>query len=92
MRAGGQWRPPLPSAPRSAATPTTTLEGERKRLELLLAQYQDTFGEAFPLAAFEGVQESEVINVLYDCVYNNLPYDPNRKAEYRIMDAPGMKK
>lgn len=90
MLAGGQRWQPLPIAPRSAAT--TTLEGVRKMLELLLAQYQDTFGETFPLAAFEGVQESEVINVLYDCVYNNLPYDPNRKAEYRIMDAPGMKK
>ena len=90
MLAGGQRWQPLPIAPRYAAT--TTLEGVRKMLELLLAQYQDTFGETFPLAAFEGVQESEVINVLYDCVYNNLPYDPNRKAEYRIMDAPGMKK
>jgi len=61
-------------------------------LELLLFTYQDMFGEAFPLAEFAGKEEFEVINILYDCVSNNLPYDPNRKVEFRITDAPGMKK
>ena len=60
-------------------------------LELLLFTYRDMFGEDFPLAAVAGRPEYEVINILYDCVLNNLPYDPARKAELRITDAPGMK-
>lgn len=59
-------------------------------LELLLMQYKDIFGEDFPLAQLEGRPEYEVINILYDCVSNNLPYDPDRKTELRITDAPGM--
>lgn len=59
-------------------------------LELLLFTYQDMFGEDFPLKLFEGRPEYEVLNILYDCVRNNLPYDPNRKVEFRIHDAPGM--
>ena len=61
-------------------------------LELLLYQYKENFGEDFPLAKFAGRPEYEVINILYDCVMNNLPYDPNRKVDFRIMDAPGMNK
>ena len=61
-------------------------------LELLLFTYQDMFGEAFPLSEVAGKAEYEVINILYDCVSNNLPYDPNRKAEMKIQDAPGMHK
>ena len=60
-------------------------------LELLLFTYKDMFGEDFPLAAFAGKPEFEVINILYDCVSNNLPYAPARKVEFRITDAPGMK-
>ena len=59
-------------------------------LELLLFTYKDMFGEDFPLAAFAGKPEYELINVLYDCVSNNLRYSPDRKAELRITDAPGM--
>jgi len=59
-------------------------------LELLLLQYRDMFGTEFPLADFAGKQEFEVINILYDCVSKNLPYDPDRKAEFKITDAPGM--
>ena len=59
-------------------------------LELLLFTYRDMFGEDFPLAAFAGAPEYEVINILYDCVLNNLPYDPARKVTLRITDAPGM--
>ena len=61
-------------------------------LELLLFTYRDMFGEEFPLALLAGRPEYEVINILYDCVSNNLRYDPERKAELRILDAPGMKK
>ena len=60
-------------------------------LELLLFTYRDMFGEDFPLTAVAGRPEYEVINILYDCVSNNLPYDPARKVELKITDAPGMK-
>ena len=60
-------------------------------LELLLIQYRELFGEDFPLARFDGEQEIEVINILYDCVSKNLPYSPDRKIERRITEAPGYK-
>lgn len=59
-------------------------------LELLLFTYKDMFGTDFPLADLAGRPEYEVINILYDCVSNNLPYDPDRSVEFRIQDAPGM--
>ncbi len=61
-------------------------------LEVLLMQYREIFGEDFPLLQFEGKQEIEVINILYDCVSKCLPYDPERKIDYRITEAPGLKK
>ena len=61
-------------------------------LELLLLQYRELFDEDFPLAEFAGKQEIEVINILYDCVLNSLPYDPERKITPRITEAPGVKK
>ena len=61
-------------------------------LELLLMQYRALFEEDFPLREFAGEQECEVINILYDCVLNALPYSPERKIQRRIMDAPGMRK
>lgn len=60
-------------------------------LELLLWQYRELFDEDFPLAKFAGEQEIEVINILYDCVSRNLPYDPSRAIEHRITEAPGYK-
>lgn len=60
-------------------------------LELLLMQYREIFGEDFPLLQFEGEQEIEVINILYDCVSKCLPYSPNRKIDRRITEAPGLK-
>ena len=60
-------------------------------LEVLLFQYKDMFGEPFPLAQFADSREIDVINILYDCVSNNLRYDPSRKVESRISDAPGLK-
>ena len=61
-------------------------------LELLLLQYKEIFGSDFPLAEFDGKQEIEVINILYDCVLNSLPYDPERKITPRITEAPGVRK
>lgn len=43
-------------------------------LELLLMQYNDIFGEAFPLAEFDNKSEIELINILYECVQNNQKY------------------
>ena len=60
-------------------------------LELLLLQYREIFGEDFPLADFDGKQEIGVINILYDCVLNNLRYSPDRKIKRRIVEAPGIK-
>ena len=58
----------------------------------MFLQYKEIFGSDFPLAEFVGRQELEVINILYDCVLNSLPYDPERKITPRITEAPGVKK
>ena len=60
-------------------------------LELLLQQYREMFGEDFPLAKFDGEPEIEVINIVYDCVSKNLSYDPERKIDRKIQEAPGVK-
>ena len=58
-------------------------------LEMLLMQYKDQFGEAFPLERFEGEAEIDVINIIYDCVLNNEIYTPGRPVpENRFPDAP----
>ena len=57
-------------------------------LEMLLIQYKEMFGEDFPLAQFAGTPEIDVINIVYDCVVNNLPYDPHRKVKDRVTGAP----
>jgi len=57
-------------------------------LEVLLFQYKDMFGEDFPLAEFEDRREIDVINILYDCVSNNLRYDSSRPVKDLITDAP----
>jgi len=49
-------------------------------LEVLLMQYREIFGEDFPLLQFEGKQEIEVINILYDCVSKCLPYHDKRRT------------
>ena len=41
------------------------------------------------------VEEPQLFRFLFQSGYaeeNNLPYDPNRKTEFKITDAPGMKK
>lgn len=60
-------------------------------LEVLLMQYRDIFGVDFPLADFEGTSEIEVINIIYDCVHNNVPYSEDMEIKTKIMDAPGMR-
>ena len=62
-------------------------------LEMLLMQYEDQFGEAFPLADFQEKSEIEVINILYDCVQNNTPHEAGMEVSgNRFGDAPGMSK
>lgn len=61
-------------------------------LEVLLFQYKDMFGEDFPLAEFADAREIDVINILYDCVSNNVEYDPLRPVRDIITDAPGLNK
>ena len=56
-------------------------------------QYDDHFGEAFPLTDFQEKSEIEVINILYDCVQNNTPYKAGMEVSgNRFGDAPGMSK
>jgi len=57
-------------------------------LEVLLFQYKDMFGEDFPLADFANHREIDVINIIYDCVSNNITYDPGRPLKEIITDAP----
>ena len=57
-------------------------------LELLLFQYNDMFGEPFPLRLFAGKPEIDVINILYDCVSNNKRYTEGMTTDVRISDAP----
>ena len=61
-------------------------------LEMLLTQYKDMFGEDFPIASFAGRQEIEVINIIYDCVRSNTPYDPAKPVPEIITNAPGLNK
>lgn len=58
-------------------------------LELLLHQYEDQFGQPFPLADFAGRTEIDLINIIYECTLRNKPYEPGMTAENRFPDAPG---
>ena len=61
-------------------------------LEMLLFQYNDMFGEPFPLKLFAGKPEIDVIDILYDCVSHNKRYVEGMKASVHIDDAPGLHK
>ena len=61
-------------------------------LEVLLFQYKDMFGEDFPLEEFSDRREIDVINILYDCVSNNVMYDPSRPVREIVTGAPGQKR
>lgn len=58
-------------------------------LEVLLKEYEQSFGEPFPLEELEGMREYEVLNILYDCILNAHPFDGNTHVKTRIADAPG---
>ena len=59
---------------------------------MLLFQYNDMFGEPFPLKLFAGKPEIDVIDILYDCVSNNKRYEEGMKTTVHIDDAPGLHK
>ena len=58
-------------------------------LETLLFAYEGQLGEPFPLAYCEGMAEIDVINILYYCVQQNVPYEPGMQIVAKITDAPG---
>ncbi len=60
-------------------------------LEMLLITYRDQFGEEFPLEKCAGLPEIDVINLVYDCLDSNRPFDGNTTVkENRFPYAPGL--
>ena len=59
-------------------------------LEVLLFQYNDMFGEPFPLKLFAGKPEIDVIDILYDCVSNNKRYEEGMKTTTVPEEATGV--
>ncbi len=59
-------------------------------LEMLLMQYEDTFGEPFPLKKYEGHREIELINLLFHCCNYGIPCSEVNEKELPNMfpDAP----
>lgn len=53
-------------------------------LEVLLMQYEDIFGEEFPLEDFIDKSEISLINILYECVQTNTPYNPEMRSSGAI--------
>lgn len=60
-------------------------------LELLLFTYQDQFGAEFPLQDCADMREIDLINLLYECVQTNTPYQDGMHAKKRVFGAPGEK-
>ena len=60
-------------------------------LEVLLFTYSDQFGEDFPLSDFTDLREIDVINLLYECIQNNTPYQDGMHAKNLVTGAPGQK-
>ncbi|MCH3955047.1 MAG: hypothetical protein LKK51_00285 [Eubacterium sp.] len=62
-------------------------------LEMLLRQYEETFGEPFPLLKVKGYREIDVINIVYECINTNSPYYNGMPIpENKFPDAPGLNK
>ncbi len=60
-------------------------------LEALLFTYYNQFGEEFPLSRCEGLSEIDVINLVYECLETNKPYDGKTEVkENRFPYAPGL--
>ena len=58
-------------------------------LEVLLQEYEASFGEPFPLAKFEGAAEIDVISIVYTCIYEGHPYVPGMRVKKDLFpDAP----
>lgn len=61
-------------------------------LEALLMAYQQAFGERFPLAKCEGMMEIDVINTIYYCVQEGVPFEEGMHYDERVVGSPGDKK
>lgn len=60
-------------------------------LETLLFTYLGQFGEEFPLAKCAGMAEIDVINIIYNCLDSNKPFDGDLTVpENRFPYAPGL--
>lgn len=57
-------------------------------LEMLLTQYEEMFGEPFPLREMAGKPEIDVINILYDCVQKRERFTEFHAVPNRFPDAP----
>ena len=59
-------------------------------LEVLLMQYEDQFGVAFPLKNYVGYREIDLINIIYYCVQNNILCEEvnEKELQNRFPDAP----
>ena len=57
-------------------------------LELLLMEYERTFGFPFPLLEVEDWAEIEVINLVYDCLQYNDPNLRKRPTVNKFPEAP----
>lgn len=58
-------------------------------LEALLMAYHQQFGERFPLAKCAGMMEIDLINTLYYCVQENIPFEEGMYYEERVTGSPG---
>lgn len=61
-------------------------------LEMLMMTYLGQFGEEFPLEKCAGLSEIDVINIVYNCLESNQPFNGDTTVkENRFPYAPGLK-
>lgn len=53
-----------------------------KRIRELSEEYDETFGEYFPILCFEGVDDDEIIAEIEKCLETNKPFEPERGVVY----------
>lgn len=54
------------------------------KLDKLLDQYQEQFGENFPMMLCRTMDDEEIIEIIEKCFEDNKPYEPelNEEANY----------
>lgn len=50
-------------------------------LDEALTAYREKFDESFPIMMVKGMEESELISVILDCLKNETPYEPEDDPE-----------